>query len=177
MGDFNVNLLNYNSDTQTCDFVFSNNFMPCIVHPTRISDQISTLIDNIFTNAVEFNITSGNILTQISDYFPKILMLKNLSLDMLNASHNKHDFTNFKEENCLEDLNSINLDFIDDDMLDVNYKFSKFLKEIYSLSEMHAPIKKLNKKAIKLKTRPWINGRILKMMRLRDLPQSTERQH
>ena len=171
MGDFNVNLLNYNSDTQTCDFVnnfFSNNFMPCILHPTRISDQTSTLIDNIFTNAVEFNITSGNILTQISDHFPQILILKNLSLDMLNASHYKHDFTKFNEGNCLEDLNSINLDFINDNTLDVNYKFSKFLKEIYSLSEKHAPIKKLNKKAIKLKARPWINDRILKMMRLRD---------
>ena len=97
MGDFNVNLLNFNSDAQTCDFVnnfFSNNFMPCILHPTRISDQTSTLIDSIFTNAVEFNITSGNILTQISDHFPQILILKNLSLDTLNASHYKHGFTN-----------------------------------------------------------------------------------
>ena len=45
MVDFNVNLLNYISDTQTCDFFnifFSNNFMPCILHPTRISDQTST---------------------------------------------------------------------------------------------------------------------------------------
>ena len=171
MGDFHVNLLNYNSDTQTCDFVnnfFSNNFMPCILRLTRISDQKSTLIDNIFTNAVEFNITSGDILTQIFDHFPQILIVKNLSLDMLNASHYKHDFTNFNEENCLEELNSINLDFINDNTLDANYKFSKFLKEIYSLSEKHAPIKQLNKKAIKLKARPWINGKILKMMRLHD---------
>ena len=86
MGDFIENLLNYNSDTQTCDFVnnsFSNKFMPCILHPTRSSDQISTLINNIFTNAVEFNITSGKILTQISDHLPQISILKNLSPDLL----------------------------------------------------------------------------------------------
>ena len=124
-----------------------------------------SLIDNIFTNAVEFNVISGNILTQISDHFPKILILKNLSLDMLNASHCKHEFTNFNEGDCLEDLNSINLDFINGNMLDVNYNFSEFLKEIYSLSEKHASIKKLSEKAIKLKARPWINGRILKTMR------------
>ena len=68
----------------------------------------------------------------------------------------------------MEDLYSINLDFINDNSSDVNYKLIKFLKEMYSLSEKHAPIEKLNKKAIKLKARPWMNGRILKMTRICD---------
>lgn len=84
--------------------------MPCILYPTRISDQPSTLIDNIYTNAVEFHNTDGNIL----DCFPQVLILKNLNLDMLNASYYKHDFTNFIEVYCIEDLNSKNFDLIND---------------------------------------------------------------
>ena len=53
MGDFNINLLNYDSHTPTYDFIdtfLSNNFLSCIAHPTRISNHSSTIIDNIFTN-------------------------------------------------------------------------------------------------------------------------------
>ena len=56
LGDFNVNLLNYDSHTPTNDFVntfFSKNFLPCINHPTRIYGQSSTILDNIFTNIID----------------------------------------------------------------------------------------------------------------------------
>ena len=56
MGDFNINLLDYSSHTPTYDFIntfLSNNFVPCINQPTRISSQSSTVIDNIFTNLTD----------------------------------------------------------------------------------------------------------------------------
>ena len=49
LGDFNINLLNYDSHTATCDFVsllLSQHFLPYIIHPTRVSDHSSTIIDN-----------------------------------------------------------------------------------------------------------------------------------
>ena len=80
MGDFNINLLDYASHTPTCDFV--NNFLsysllPCIHHPTRISEHKASIIDNIYTNANNANITCGNILMQITDHFPQFMVLKN----------------------------------------------------------------------------------------------------
>ena len=80
MGDFNINLLNFESHVPTNDFVntfFSYNFLPCINHPTRISHNSSTIIDNIFTNLTNLKITCGNIVTQISNHFPQFLILKN----------------------------------------------------------------------------------------------------
>ena len=77
MGDFNINLLNFDSHKPTTEFVtnsLSCTFLPCINHPTRISHSSSTMIDNIFTNSIDSDITCGNILSQIylSSYFLKM---------------------------------------------------------------------------------------------------------
>ena len=50
MGDFNINLLNYNNDKDTTTFLdtmFSNSFSPFITLPARVGNTSETLIDNI----------------------------------------------------------------------------------------------------------------------------------
>ena len=71
LGDFNVNLLNYNEHNQTNEFldsVASNSFIPLILQPTRITSHSNTLIDHIFSNVIEPDITSGNLTVTISDH-------------------------------------------------------------------------------------------------------------
>ena len=66
-----INLLNYDSHTPTTDFVntfFSNNFLPCITHPTRVSRVSSTVIDNIFTNEIGTNYMLKNFNTYIGSF-------------------------------------------------------------------------------------------------------------
>ena len=51
LGDFNVNLLNYNEHDQTNELLYSlisNSFIHLISQLTRISSDCNTLIDNIF---------------------------------------------------------------------------------------------------------------------------------
>jgi len=82
MEDFDINLLNYYSHTPTSHFAktfFSNNFLPCITNPTRVSNNSPTVIDNIFTNKIS-KITCGNILTHISDHFPQFLIVENANI-------------------------------------------------------------------------------------------------
>ena len=53
LGDFNINLMNYNVHKPTNEFLNSlafNSFSPYILQPTRITSHSKTLIDNIFTN-------------------------------------------------------------------------------------------------------------------------------
>ena len=50
-GDFNINLLNTETDEPTSSFLnnlASNLFIPHIILPTRITTRSKTLIDNIF---------------------------------------------------------------------------------------------------------------------------------
>ena len=78
IGDFNINLLNYNSHNKKKDFLntmISHYLLPHILHPTRVTDHSSTVIDNIISNNTSYETISGNIMTQISDHFPQFLML------------------------------------------------------------------------------------------------------
>ena len=52
--------------------------------------------------------------------------------------------------------------------MDVDNKFGRFLKDLTSLTNKHAPMKKRSRKEMKLKDKPWINSKMLKMMRIRD---------
>ena len=72
LGDFNINLLNYNVHNPTNEFLdslASNSFLPYILQPTRITSHSKTLIDNIFRNMPDS--VSGNLTATISDHLPQ----------------------------------------------------------------------------------------------------------
>ena len=50
----------------------------------------------------------------------------------------------------------------------MNNEFDRFLKDLNTLTNKHAPVKRRSRKEMKLKDKPWINDRISKMMRIRD---------
>ena len=77
MGDFTVNLLNYDMHSHTNDFVntmISHYLLPYFLHPTRVTDHSETIIDNIFSNNTIHESVSGNIITRISDHFPQFII-------------------------------------------------------------------------------------------------------
>ena len=81
LGDFDINLLNYNDHQPTNDFLdslASNSFIPYILHPTRITSHSKTLIDKIFSNYISREITSGNITSTISDHLPQFSFVPNI---------------------------------------------------------------------------------------------------
>ena len=63
---------------------------------------------------------------------------------------------------------ALNFEYLNENINDVNAKFNRFLDNLNDIVKKHAPLKKLTKKELKLRNKPWINGRIQKMMRLRD---------
>ena len=170
MGDFNVNLLNYDSHTPTNDFVntfFSKNFLPCINHPTRIYGQSSTIIDNIFTNIIDSKIICGNILTNISEHFPQFLILRNANICYNYQDTFMYDYSRFNESNFINDFNNIDFNYLDSGS-DVDFNYNKFLDDVTSLVSKHMPNKKCSKRELKYRSKPWINSRIKKMMKVRD---------
>ena len=71
MGDFNINILNCDSDKDKADFIdtiYASSLYPTINTPTRIIATSKTLIDNIFYNDFTKKILVGNILASISDH-------------------------------------------------------------------------------------------------------------
>ena len=73
MGDFNLDLLQYNHHTPTQEFIdtlFSHAFIPLISNPTSLTSYSATLIDNIFTNNLSQNVLNGIVLNNLSDHLP-----------------------------------------------------------------------------------------------------------
>ena len=73
MGDYNINLIQYENHPQTLrylDILLTNNFMPHITLPSRITNTSSTLIDHIHSNSKQGSFISGIIYSCISDHMP-----------------------------------------------------------------------------------------------------------
>ena len=81
LGDFNVNLLNYNEHKQTNEFLdslASKSFISLILQPTRITSHSNTFIDNIFSNVIDPDIISVNLTATISDHLPQFSVISNM---------------------------------------------------------------------------------------------------
>ena len=171
MGDFNINFLNYDSHSETNDFInitASNHLLPHILHPTRVTDHSATIIDNIFSNNLELDALSGNILTNISDHCPQFLILVNTDIDYKDCSLHQYDYSKFNEQTFLNELKNHFWDHLSTDNSDLNSKFNDFYEKVYTAVIEHAPLKKVNKKQLKLKTKPWVNPYIKKLIKYRD---------
>ena len=73
LGDFNINLLNYNEHRPTNDFLdslASSSLLPYILQPTRLTCHSNTLINNIFCNLTTHEVMSGNTTATISYHKP-----------------------------------------------------------------------------------------------------------
>jgi len=78
-------LANFSTNTLTGDYVnllLSNNFIPKITLPTRISTRSATLIDHIYhyqgsyKNSDKIKCLSGNLFADISDHLPNWIIIQ-----------------------------------------------------------------------------------------------------
>ena len=75
-GDFNIDLLKVeekNNYQLYYNLICSFGFLPLIIQSTRVVDnQTPSLIDNIFSNNLSDEITSGNIYLTLSEHFASV---------------------------------------------------------------------------------------------------------
>ena len=167
LGDYNINLLNCESDKSTSDFLelmLSFSFLPQIIKPTQITPRSQILIDNIFLNEICSNVIAANITTDISDHLTQFVaipaqkqFLENKKQDVYKRNYKNFDYIKFKE-----DFNKIgweNLFAVDN----VDTAYDLFLEEIQKLIDKHIPFEKVSKRKLKQQNRqPWIGIHLMK---------------
>ena len=107
MGDFNIDLLKYESCTYSKEFLndlYSATFFPTISKPTRVHGDSATLIDNIFLNNVMFSSLRGNIVSDISDRFSQVCLLYNYKIERDTCKQKNRDYSKFNKRSFLSDL-------------------------------------------------------------------------
>ena len=142
--------------------MFSASLTPQITIPTRLTVRSRTLIDNIFTNSVEENSTSGNLECCISDHLAQFLIFPNQRVLQQN-NHTKYKRSYNKSENELQSTDWTTALSINNN--DVNQSLENFLNISNLLLDKYAPLEHLTKKQMKTNCRPWITKGIVTSIR------------
>ena len=161
-GDFNINLLNSSTHTETDNFLnclYSHSIFPLISKPTRKARNSATLIDNIFTNDIaNSEIVSGILYTDISDHFPIFCINKGNSVSEAKNYINKRYYSHESTLNFIGDLENINWENVCSTN-EAQLAFTMFYEKLCSLYNKHFPIKRVK---IGYKTRkPWLSANII----------------
>ena len=120
-------------------------------------------------NSLEYDTFSGNLTTQISDHLPQFLILKNFHRKYTNKSQivYKRSYRFYNEDEFKKDLLNVNWDETFKNT-NADASFDTFLSIINKLLDEHAPLKKLSKREVPLKQKPWITKKIQRKMIERD---------
>ena len=107
LGDFNIDLLKYDSNNKSREFLnslTSSGFLPNVLQPSRLSEFSSTLIDNIYSNRFESDSISGNVLIMFADHFSQFLSVNKPLYRPKPSTLYRYDYSKFNESSFVDDI-------------------------------------------------------------------------
>ena len=170
MGDFNIDLMCYDSNTNVDKFVntmMSNSLFPLINRPTNFFRNTSTLIDHSWSNVLHECTRASIIDSSVSTHKPIFTVLpaslKQLEHQIDDSTrniliHNVNHDTLRSFSNDLEDITSFDYDsgYITDSHK-IKSVFSEFYSKLTNIYSKHISVKKeLSSKRNKF-DKPWIS--------------------
>uniref|UniRef100_A0A8C7XUM2 Reverse transcriptase domain-containing protein n=1 Tax=Oryzias sinensis TaxID=183150 RepID=A0A8C7XUM2_9TELE len=158
-GDFNIDLINPSKHKGTDDFIsrmYGMSLYPTITRPSRITTQSATLIDNIFTNNIEYTHMSGLMICDITDHLPVFALFDiNVKTKKIIKEPVYKRLRNEKTMNALNnDLSRQNWNSVYREK-DVDIAYKCFLEIFRSLYNKNCPIYKFKNKYAKC---PWLTA-------------------
>ena len=167
-GDFNFDLLKIDSDSHTQNFfnlLCSYGFLPHVLQPTRVTGSSATVIDNIFSNNIKNEVSSGNILLTLSEHFSQFVSINRGTIDYKKINMYRRDYSKYSTESFRDDVSIQNWNY---SLNNVHESFKDFYLKLDGCVERHAPLKKLTPKDIRSINKPWLSHEILKMIKIRN---------
>ena len=171
MGDFNINLLNYDCSPDISFFLdnmCSNALFPFITQPTRVTSRSKTIIDNIFINFDSQDIVSGNLTVSISDHMAQFIQIPNRKTPSFPKRIYKRCFKKFDNNNFKRDIEKVNWANLIKNNDNPNDSTTQLIQILESALDKHAPFKELTKKQLKTQNKPWLTKGILKSISIKD---------
>ena len=163
LGDFNLNLLEYNKCSQVTEYIdllFSFGLIQIISKPTRCTLNSATILDHIITNQQVPTYNSVILVTSLSDHFPVTFMQKTV----VRASSPYYvESRNFSQQNLLSfgaALRSLNWDHVtchEDSQL----SYDSFFDTFNNLYEFYFPTVKSKFNRNKHKVEMWMSNGLL----------------
>ena len=157
--DHNLDLLRATTHAKTQEFlevISENGFLCTISKPTRITNSLATLIDNIFVSK-EFSVgyKSWILLHDISDHMPCFISLPRVEIDQIHSVEILKRKIDQKSMNCIKtDMLSIDW-LLELEKMNCEDSFSHFHDKLKASLDKHCPEKRSLKRG-KKSVQPWI---------------------
>ena len=170
MGDFNVDLNKYETETNTGEFYdLLCSYRPLILQATRVTLKSATVIDNIFINDISCHSFGGNVRSSISDHYFQFVQTDVFeTFRPIKKVKFARDFRNFNKREFEEELANCDWSDIVSGNYGTDYSYTLFYKKIKDILDLLAPYRKLTQREIKLEQMPWITRGIFVSMGIRD---------
>ena len=120
------------------------------------------------TNNVDAFITSGNIVSDISDHFSQFCVSHAFFKKPKSREQKRRYFSGFSVNRFTSELSDALLNQNFDDQLVVDNAFSNFYNTRSGLVEKHAPLKTFSKRKIKQFSKPWITNGLRKSIKVKN---------
>ena len=170
-GDFNINLLDFETNKKVQIFVnlmFDFSLIPAIKKPTRVTKHTATAIDNIITNRIiNSDFKSAIVKTDLPDHFPIIFINELMRVptptdDMENCVY-KRDFT----ENAFNCFRQALFKTFWGNVKNFKQPIEAYNEFLETFAELYEEYFSIIKIKIKLKRalRPWFTNGIAKSSR------------
>jgi len=161
LGNLSINVA-CSTSSHVSDYInmlITNNFFQIISKPTRVTKTSSKIIDPIITNDIIRSLTPGVIRTALSDHYSTFWVIPNTTLTGKQSPVYKRDMKIFQSDDYCEDLSHRLYNFFAGlpEITPDNYNdiFNKFIDLIKTTINKHASLRKLSRKEIKFKQKPW----------------------
>ena len=171
MGDFNIDLIKYESSDHVNRFLYqmySSHFYPLINRPTRITANSATLIDNIFINNIHLDCVRGILISDLSDHLPVFQIFPSISTpEPKKMVIKKRAVTKANMNKLRSEVQNINWEFLRT-INDVDDAYSYFKETFMCLYNKCIPEKNLSNKEAKIHKKPWITKGFIKSSKIKN---------
>ena len=172
MDDFNIDLLKYGSNEHANRFLnqmYSSQFYPVIIRPTRITTNSATIIDNIFINNIYLDRSSGILINDLSDHLPVVQISPNLNIQKPKKnSFKRRELTKANIYKLRIEIQNISWEYLKT-INDVDDAYSYFQEKFLRLYNTCIPNKNYSNKESKTSNKPWITKGFIKSSRIKNM--------
>ena len=163
MGDFNIDLLKFQSHEKTKYFIESmltTGYLPVITKPTIVTDHSATLLDHIYSNSKALNYTSGIVISDVADHFGTFYVSrKKTHITVSNYKYIRQmkagNFIHFKQILAATDFSPV----LACDC--PNEVYNKFICEYENAFNIALPTKRIKLLRKYIKREPWMTQGLL----------------
>ena len=135
--------------------VFANGFMPIITKPTRLSRTSATLIDHIYTNKIEDDVTTGVVVTDLSDHYGTLYIPTGSKTNPDARSAQKRFFNEENRARFIHELSVVDFSCVSDTEC-ANHAYDTFLRLFKTAFNRAFPLKTIKVRTKYIKRDPWI---------------------